>query len=48
MPLLLGKLVVLTVATVVTVSIALALGTIIAAIDESDERQARDIAKGRP
>lgn len=38
MPLLLGKLLVLSVATVVTVGIALALGAILHEIEESDER----------
>lgn len=50
MPLLFGKLLVLSVATVVTVGIALALGTILHEIEESDERQARalDAARRRP
>jgi len=50
MPLLFGKLLVLSVATVVTVGIALALGTILHEIEESDERQTRalDSARRRP
>ena len=40
MPLLVGKLLVLTVATAVTVGIAYALGSILNEIDESDKRQA--------
>jgi hypothetical protein len=43
MPLLLGKLVVVVAATTVVVSIALALGTIMAAVDEAD-RKAQDSA----
>jgi hypothetical protein len=38
MPLLLGKLLVLTVATAVTVGIAVALGTIMHEIEDSDKR----------
>ena len=41
MPLLFGKLLVLSVATVVTVGIALALGAILHEIEESDERARR-------
>ena len=41
MPLLLGKLLIITVATAVTVGIAVALGTILREVEESDERQAR-------
>jgi hypothetical protein len=51
MPLLLGKLLVLSVATAVTVGIAYALGTILHEIEESDERQSRDLdalRRGRP
>jgi len=50
MPLLFGKLIVLSVATVVTVGIALALGAILHEIEDSDERQARalDPARRRP
>lgn len=40
MPLLFGKLLVLSVAAIVTVGIALALGTILHEIEESDERSA--------
>jgi len=45
MPLLLGKLLVLTTATVITAGIALALGSILCAIEASDQRQARDTAR---
>jgi hypothetical protein len=40
MPLLFGKLLVMTVATAVTVGIAYALGTILHEIEESDKRVA--------
>jgi hypothetical protein len=50
MPLLVGKLLLITVATAVTAGIALALGSILHEIEESDERQARtmDAARQRP
>jgi hypothetical protein len=41
MPLLLGKLVVVVAATTVAVSIAYALGSIMAAVNEADERAQR-------
>lgn len=47
MPLLLGKLLVVTVATAVTVGIAVALGSILHEIEESDKRQARGAEQPR-
>lgn len=47
MPLLFGKLLVLTVATAVTVGIAYALGTILHEVEESDERQARAMNRSK-